>query len=101
MTGVPSYGGAKFGVRGVFKAMRELSEDVLGEGKGGVRINMIAPSWIRSGMTDKIVPYLEKNHYTVGTPEDCTKVVLRMLADEGVKGMSCSCFGSFFVGGLC
>jgi 5'-hydroxyaverantin dehydrogenase len=87
MTGVPSYGGAKFGVRGIFKAMRELSDDVLGEGRGGVRVNMIAPSWIRSGMTDRIVPYLEKNKVTVGTPEDCTKVVLRMVADEGVKGM--------------
>lgn len=86
MTGVPSYGGTKFGVRGIFKAMRELSDDVLGEGREGVRINMIAPSWIRSGMTDKIVPYLEKHNVTVGTPEDCTKVVLRMCADEGVKG---------------
>jgi NAD(P)-dependent dehydrogenase (short-subunit alcohol dehydrogenase family) len=88
MTGVPSYGGAKFGVRGIFKAMREIAPDVLGEGRESVKINMIAPSWIRSGMTDRIVPYLEKNHVTVGTPEDCAKIVLRMCADEGVKGMS-------------
>lgn len=86
MTGVPSYGGAKFGVRGIFKAMRELADDVLGDGREGVRVNMIAPSWIRSGMTDKIVPYLEKHNVTVGTPEDCARVVLRMCADKNVKG---------------
>jgi len=87
MTGVPSYGGAKFGVRGIFKAMRDLPNDVLGEGKPAVRMNMIAPSWIRSGMTDKIVPYLEKNSVRVGNPEDVTSVVLRMCADENVKGL--------------
>lgn len=86
MTGVPSYGGAKFGVRGIFKAMRELADDVLGDGREGVRVNMIAPSWIRSGMTDKIVPYLEKHNVTVGTPEDCARVVLRMCADKNIKG---------------
>ncbi|KAF2433144.1 NAD(P)-binding protein [Tothia fuscella] len=93
MTGVPNYGGSKFGVRGIFKALRDLPADFLGEGKPGVRFNMIAPSWIRSGMTANMLGYLEKSSMVVGDPGDCTWVVLRMLADENVKGRSASIIG--------
>jgi 5'-hydroxyaverantin dehydrogenase len=86
MTGVPNYGGSKFGVRGIFKALRDLPKDLLGEGKPSVRFNMIAPSWIKSGMTSNMVAYLEKSSVVVGVPDDCTQVVLRMCADENVKG---------------
>jgi 5'-hydroxyaverantin dehydrogenase len=86
MTGVPNYGGSKYGVRGIFKALRELPKDFLGEGKPSVRFNMIAPSWIVSGMTSNIVPHLQKSSVVVGVPDDCSYVVLRMCADEVVKG---------------
>jgi 5'-hydroxyaverantin dehydrogenase len=86
MTGVPNYGGSKYGVRGIFKALRDLPKDFLGEGKPPVRFNMIAPSWIRSGMTSNMVSHLEKSSVIVGVPDDCTFVVLRMCADETVKG---------------
>ncbi|QDS76884.1 hypothetical protein FKW77_003784 [Venturia effusa] len=94
MTGVPSYGGTKFGVRGIFKAMRELSPTILGEGRESVRVNMIAPSWIRSGMTGRIVPFLERRNVVVGEPGDCARVVLRMCGDEGVRGRVAAVLGN-------
>lgn len=66
--------------------MRDLADDVLGEGREIVRVNMIAPSWIKSAMTDRIVPYLEKHNVTVGTPGDVRRIVMRICADEGVRG---------------
>jgi 5'-hydroxyaverantin dehydrogenase len=86
MTGVPNYGGSKFGVRGIFRALKDLPNGFLGEGKPSVRFNMIAPSWIVSGMTNNLVAHLEKSSVIIGVPEDCTYVVLRMCADENVKG---------------
>jgi 5'-hydroxyaverantin dehydrogenase len=86
MVGVPNYGGSKYGVRGIFKALRELPKGFLGEGKPNVRFNMIAPSWIVSGMTSNLVPHLEKSSVVIGVPHDCAYVVLRMCVDENVKG---------------
>ncbi|RDI87450.1 hypothetical protein Vi05172_g2348 [Venturia inaequalis] len=94
MPGIPSYGGAKFGVRGIFKAMRGLAPDVLGEGREGVRVNMIAPSWIRSGMTGGLVPFLERRGVVVGSPGDCAGVVLRIVGDAGVYGRAVAVLGN-------
>jgi 5'-hydroxyaverantin dehydrogenase len=87
MATVVDYNSSKWGVRGMFWSLRNV-EAILGEGKPGFRVNLIAPTWVRTNMTRGIQSRIEESQSTIKVAEvsDCVDVVLRMASDENVKG---------------
>lgn len=86
MTLVMDYGSSKWGVRGMFRAVRG-APGVLGEGMPAVRCNLIAPTWVRTPMTEKYLGIVQKIlGATVAEPEDAAWIVMRMCADQKVVG---------------
>lgn len=82
------YNSTKWGVRGLFWSLRNTKR-LLGEGKPDFRVNLIAPSWIRTNMTKGFQAVVKSRDLNVkiGDVSDCVDVVLRMAADENVIGM--------------
>jgi 5'-hydroxyaverantin dehydrogenase len=87
MASVIDYNSAKWGVRGMFWSLRNI-EGILGEGKPGFRVNLIAPTWVRTRMTGGLQNRMNEGTSTIKMAEvsDCVDVVLRMASDEKVKG---------------
>ena len=87
MATVIDYNSAKWGVRGMFWSLRNIG-GVLGEGKPRFRVNLIAPTWVRTNMTKGLQSRLEETQSAIKVAEvsDCVDVVLRMASDENVKG---------------
>ncbi|KAF2420285.1 NAD(P)-binding protein [Tothia fuscella] len=85
MTGVLDYCSSKWGVRGLFRALRGAG-GVLGEGKPKVRCNLIAPTYVKTNMTKGFWEYMEKAGVKLAEVSDCTDVILRMASDEKVNG---------------
>jgi len=85
MASVLNYNSAKWGVRGLFWSLRNI-EKVLGEGKPRFRVNLIAPTWVRTNMTRGFVSRFGGDSEAIAEVSDCVDVVLRMASDENVKG---------------
>lgn len=85
MTLVQDYAGSKWGVRGIFRALRG-APGVLGDNMPAVRCNLIAPSWVRTPMTKEFVDTVEKLGMPIAEPEDAAWIVMRMCADQKVIG---------------
>jgi 5'-hydroxyaverantin dehydrogenase len=87
MATVIDYNSAKWGVRGMFWSLRNIG-GVLGEGKPRFRVNLIAPTWVRTNMTKGLQSRLEETQSAIKVAEvsDCVDVVLRMASDENVRG---------------
>jgi 5'-hydroxyaverantin dehydrogenase len=86
MTGVLDYCSSKWGVRGLFRALRG-AKSLLGEGKPTLRCNLIAPTYVKTNMTKAFWGYMEKNGVQMAEVSDCTDVIMRMASDESVDGM--------------
>jgi 5'-hydroxyaverantin dehydrogenase len=86
MPTVCDYNASKWGVRGLFYSLRNL-DGLLGPGKPQFRVNLIAPTWVKTNMTKGMSSRMDENS-TVKMAEvsDCVDVVLRMAADENIKG---------------
>lgn len=77
----PDYTAAKWGIRGVFRCLRtDLAQ------KHKIRMNMLAPCFIPTPMTQSRVPMLEKQGFRMGKFEDAVEVVWRMAIDTGMNG---------------
>jgi 5'-hydroxyaverantin dehydrogenase len=88
MPTVLDYNGAKWGVRGLFYSLRNL-DGLLGEGKPMFRVNLIAPTWVRTNMTRGFSSRVgEDSTVKIAEVSDCVDVVMRMAADEKIKGTS-------------
>lgn len=90
MPSVLNYNSAKWGVRGLFWSLRNV-ERILGPGAPGFRVNLIAPTWVRTNMTKGFVAAVgqaDESPFKIAEVSDCVDVVLRMAADESVKGRS-------------
>jgi len=87
MPTVLDYNSSKWGVRGMFWSLRNV-EGILGEGKPKFRVNLIAPTWVRTNMTKGIQSRIEETQSSIKVAEvsDCVDVVLRMASDENIKG---------------
>jgi 5'-hydroxyaverantin dehydrogenase len=86
MPTVVDYNSSKWGVRGIFWSLRN-TERLLGEGKPKFRVNLIAPTWVRTNMTSRLQEVLTADSkIKIAEVSDCVHVVLRMAADENVKG---------------
>jgi 5'-hydroxyaverantin dehydrogenase len=90
MPSVLNYNSAKWGVRGLFWSLRDI-ERILGPRSPGFRVNLIAPTWVRTNMTKGFVARAgeaSESPFKIAEVSDCVDVVLRMAADESVKGES-------------
>jgi 5'-hydroxyaverantin dehydrogenase len=87
MPSVIDYNSAKWGVRGMFWSLRNIA-NILGEGKPKFRVNLIAPTWVRTNMTSRFADRIAGGDSTIKMAEvsDCVDVILRMSSDEGVRG---------------
>ena len=85
------YNSSKWGVRGLFWSLRNV-EQLLGEGKPKFRANLIAPTYVSTNMTRGIKERVKETNSPIKVAEvsDVVHVVLRMVSDEGVKGMCSS-----------
>ncbi|KAG4438277.1 hypothetical protein IFR05_006259 [Cadophora sp. M221] len=82
LPGSPEYTAVKWGVRGLFRSLRvELL-------KTGVRVNMLAPTFIDTPMTASIVPMLRKAGASFAKVDDIAGVVGRLVIERGVNGRS-------------
>ncbi|KAL5323637.1 hypothetical protein ACEPPN_008176 [Leptodophora sp. 'Broadleaf-Isolate-01'] len=80
LPGSPEYTAVKWGVRGLFRSLRvELL-------KTGVRVNMLAPTFIDTPMTASIVPMLKKAGASFARVEDIAGVVGKLVIERGVNG---------------
>lgn len=74
------YSVAKWGVRGFFRNIRaELPQR-------GIRVNMLAPFWVPTALTQSQVPELERQGVKLGRLEDALAGVVRMVVDESMNG---------------
>lgn len=78
------YQAAKYGVRGIFKSLRKS-----GDPFGGVRFNLLAPTFIKSPMTEKSLALIASMGIKIGVVGDVTDGAMRCLCDETVNGKSC------------
>ena len=87
MASVIDYNSSKWGVRGMFWSLRNCGR-ILGENRPSFRVNLIAPTWVRTNMTRGLQSRLEESNSTIKIAEvsDVVDVVLRMASDENVRG---------------
>jgi len=87
MASVIDYNSSKWGVRGMFWALRNIP-NILGEGAPKFRVNLIAPTWVKTNLTKRFQAHIEGNNSNIKMAEvsDCVDVVLRMASDENVVG---------------
>lgn len=85
-----NYMASKFGVRGIFKAIRYNAPELGGD----VRFNLIAPCAIVTPMTEQFVPIVGPIGYEFGSIDDAVEGIMRVLCDESIEGW-CSTFESF------
>jgi 5'-hydroxyaverantin dehydrogenase len=82
---VADYNASKFGVRGMWKAIRH-STTILGDDAPPFRTNLVAPTFIRTNMTQTIEPGLQSMGISLGEVEDVTAGVMRLACDETISG---------------
>lgn len=76
----PDYGAAKYGVRGAFQSLRAGLEAL------GVRVNLLAPFFVKTAMTAGMVGGLEERGARLARLEDAVEAVWRVAGDESVQG---------------
>ena len=76
------YQASKYGVRGLFKALRNNVPAM------GIRMNLIAPWFVQTRMTKDIGPILEEKGFPLATMETATEAVLRCATDDSISGKS-------------
>ena len=74
------YGGAKWAVRGMFRAMRSKMEDA------GYRTNLLAPWVMDTPMSKPLATVCQMKGIPVGKVEDIVDAAIRCAADEQVCG---------------
>ncbi|KAI9878199.1 MAG: hypothetical protein M1830_001591 [Pleopsidium flavum] len=76
------YMAAKYGVRGIFKALRNNLGSV------GVRINLVAPWFVNTPMAESIVAIFEERGVLVAKMETVVEAVVRCATDDNINGKS-------------
>jgi len=88
MASVVDYNSSKWGVRGMFWSLRNIP-NILGEGKPKFRVNLIAPTWVKTNLTKRFQDHIAaggSSRIKMAEVSDCVDVVLRMASDENVAG---------------
>lgn len=90
MPWIADYQASKYGVRGLFKAVRNNVPAM------GVRMNLIAPWFVQTPMTKDVGPALEEKGYALAKTETVVEAVVRCATDDRISGKSlvlCSSHG--------
>ncbi len=74
------YQASKFGVRGLFKALRN------NVGQMGVRMNLIAPWFVQTPMIKDIGPALVERGWRLAELETVVEAVMRCATDDNITG---------------
>ena len=80
MPWVADYQSSKYGVRGLFKALRNNVPAM------GVRMNLIAPWFVHTPMTKDVTPMLVDKGYALAKPETVVEAVIRCATDANISG---------------
>ncbi|QDS74987.1 hypothetical protein FKW77_005410 [Venturia effusa] len=83
MTGSYDYCTSKWAVRGLFRSLRG-NRWAMGDEGPPLRCNLIAPTFVRTPMTQPFWNYMEQVGVKMAEVSDCTDVLMRMAADENV-----------------
>ncbi|KAI9755896.1 MAG: trifunctional dihydropteroate synthetase [Chaenotheca gracillima] len=85
------YSSSKWGVRGIFRALRSES------GNHGARVNLVAPTFIETSMTKNMVTRLEQMGVKFGKMEDVVAAVMRLSTDDTINGraVAVGAYGNF------
>lgn len=78
--GSVDYTAVKWGIRGMFKCMRARLPSL------GVRVNLLAPTYIATPLTAKIVPALQSKGVKLGRIVDVVHCVSRIVEDSSIDG---------------
>lgn len=70
------YTGAKYGVRGMWRAVRDLTQPKNGALGGGAQVNLLAPTFIATPMINDFTHHLTAAGFKVGTAEDVVSNLL-------------------------
>jgi NAD(P)-dependent dehydrogenase (short-subunit alcohol dehydrogenase family) len=76
----PDYTAAKWGVRGLFRCLRQTLLPL------GARANLLAPYFVETPMTSSMVEVLKKRGVQLGDMDMVMKAMARMAADPYVNG---------------
>jgi len=68
------------GARGLFKSIRAPFRSV------GIRVNFLAPQYIRTPMTEPYAKNIAKSGYSFTDIEVATRAFLRILTDRNISG---------------
>lgn len=82
MPWLADYQASKYGVRGIFQALRNNMPAM------GVRMNLIAPWFIETPMTKDAAPMLEERGLALAKKETAVEAVLRCATDDSISGES-------------
>lgn len=84
---MPDYASSKFGVRGIFKTLRDGTRYEFGQ---NLRINMVAPPLVNTPMVQRTMLLAKKLGITAVEPEKAGRLVLRLCCDPKIQGKSWS-----------
>jgi len=85
ITGGLGYCTSKWGVRGLFRSLRD-AHGILGENNPVLRCNLIGPGFIKTPMTKPYWELEEKGQLKFASAGDVADVVLRLCADRNIIG---------------
>lgn len=82
-----NYAASKYGVRGMWRALREEC-DILGYPgtKSTFRTSMLAPWYVETSMIKDMQAVIRQAGVPIATTEDCVDALMRIICDEGVHG---------------
>ena len=79
---VGDYTASKWAVRGLWKSIRGHSALL-----GGIRMNLLAPTWIDAGLGKDKVEQLRAQGISTGTVGDVVAAAMRCCCDETIEGI--------------
>ncbi|KAF5011034.1 hypothetical protein FDECE_2841 [Fusarium decemcellulare] len=82
----PGYAAAKYGVRGLWHAIRDQSEAILQGSQCKIRMNLIAPFFVRTNLTRDITESLEQRGIRIAEVGDVVDAALRCICDNTISG---------------
>ena len=85
INGLLDYNASKYGVRGMFKALRH-NDTILGDSRPRFRLNLVAPTFISTPMTNHAQSELTAIGIEFGKVEDVVAGVVRLACDESISG---------------
>ena len=81
LPGSPQYNAAKFGVRGLMRALRRTGPAM------NLRVNIIAPWFIQTRiMSDQVVEVLQGKGIVFAEKADAAAAVLHLASDRSING---------------